>query len=319
MSREVIVPNLNDLVRRYESGESLKSISDETQIGRGVLGRRFRQAGVDLRGRSEAERLKWQTIKEDPAMVRRQTRAASESVRRHPAPPASALQALSDAYTNGTWRAMCHVNGWSVGSAVLQLRAAGMSLRTQSEASRVAWANIKSTGRTSVFLQAAWDASRGRPKTEDELCRAAITRQVRRCRRGRHEDEVAERLRCSPWTVIQQRAVGHYNLDVALEEPRVAVKVYTSRPHVNGSVPLRKRLEYILDEGWVLLALRLWHRSALDGNLDLDAVTDHVLALAKIASGDESLRGQYRVIGRQGQTMTDARIHLDHRPVVGGA
>lgn len=59
MARIVSIPNLDHLVRRYLSGESLKHLADDSGINRQVLTERMRKAGVQLRGRADAERLKW--------------------------------------------------------------------------------------------------------------------------------------------------------------------------------------------------------------------------------------------------------------------
>lgn len=57
--------NVDDLVKRYQSGQSLKSISDDLGISRPTLLRRLREAGVPIRGRSEAESLKWSQMTPD--------------------------------------------------------------------------------------------------------------------------------------------------------------------------------------------------------------------------------------------------------------
>lgn len=72
MSKEVEIPNLDDLIARYEGGVSMKKLSDESGIERNVLTRRLRLRGVEIRGRSEAELLKWKRIKGDREAVRRQ-------------------------------------------------------------------------------------------------------------------------------------------------------------------------------------------------------------------------------------------------------
>src|SRR3972149_3257411 len=63
MSRKVDWTNLNDWIERYLSGVSLKRISDEIGISRRTLERKFRICDVVMRGRSDAERLKWKGIR----------------------------------------------------------------------------------------------------------------------------------------------------------------------------------------------------------------------------------------------------------------
>ena len=69
MPRILQIPNLDDLIRRYKGGESLKKLANEAGVSRG--GKRsangkpfgltgaFVAAGVEMRGRSEAELVKW--------------------------------------------------------------------------------------------------------------------------------------------------------------------------------------------------------------------------------------------------------------------
>ncbi len=90
MPRKLEVPNLDDLIRRYKAGESLKQLADEVGVSRG--GKRdstgkpfgltgaFIAAGVQLRGRSEAERVKWASLT-DPARRNEQVRAANKARR----------------------------------------------------------------------------------------------------------------------------------------------------------------------------------------------------------------------------------------------
>jgi very-short-patch-repair endonuclease len=84
--RKVQIPNLDDLIRRYQGGESLKKLSDETGVSRGRAGQRpagltgaFVAAGVKLRGRSEAELVKWSRM---PRKQRRRQVAAAQAARR---------------------------------------------------------------------------------------------------------------------------------------------------------------------------------------------------------------------------------------------
>lgn len=326
MPPRVEVPDLDDLIRRYKAGTSILQLSKESGISRPVLTSRFREAGIQPRGQSEAQHLKWERIRDDPALVKRQLGAAWDAARKLPAPPSGALTALRDAYASGSLRSTCHANGWSVWCACEQLTAAGVVLRSRSEATRHRWVQIKAEGRIEEQMAAAHAAARGRVKPAEERERIAATRQVRRSRRGRWEDELTDMLtERGSWTVIQQRAMGPYNIDIALEEPRVAVEIYGVKPNLAspGRTPLLTRLEDLLNDGWVLLVLAIYDRNRYRPGVrplpNLASVADHVAALAERSSRDESLRGRYRVIGRQGQTMAPGRFKLNHRTVIDGA
>ena len=66
---------------RYRAGESMKKLAEEAGCARATLAARFTEMGVPLRGRSEAERVKWARLKDDPAAVERQLSKAWEAAR----------------------------------------------------------------------------------------------------------------------------------------------------------------------------------------------------------------------------------------------
>ena len=74
MPAKLKITNLDNLIKQYLGGKSLKQISVQTGIARTCLTPRFEAEGVQLRSRSEAERLKWSKM--DRAAVVRQCRAA---------------------------------------------------------------------------------------------------------------------------------------------------------------------------------------------------------------------------------------------------
>jgi len=82
VSKVVDYSNIRDWVERYESGVSMKTLSDTLGISRDALTRQFRKRGVRIRGRSEAERLKWESIRRSGrAAVVRQCSSAWEARR----------------------------------------------------------------------------------------------------------------------------------------------------------------------------------------------------------------------------------------------
>lgn len=54
--------DVDDLVRRYESGVSVNQLANDLGVSRPTVTRRLRKRGVHIRGRSEAERLKWSSM-----------------------------------------------------------------------------------------------------------------------------------------------------------------------------------------------------------------------------------------------------------------
>lgn len=79
MSREKFIPNFDDLIQRYEAGESLKSVAEDSGVSRQALGPRFERAGVKLRTQGEAETAKW--LRMAPEARIEQVRKAHDAVR----------------------------------------------------------------------------------------------------------------------------------------------------------------------------------------------------------------------------------------------
>ena len=77
MSIKFKLDNLDDLIKLYRSGMSMKQLSLKTGIQRSTLRRHFVSADVDIRGRSEAEGIKWAALKlKGRRAIRRQCGAA---------------------------------------------------------------------------------------------------------------------------------------------------------------------------------------------------------------------------------------------------
>ena len=72
---------VDELITRYQAGESLKALGEAYGCDRSAIKNRLEHAGIEIRGRSAAEREKWKKIKDDRASVIRQCSAAWNSVR----------------------------------------------------------------------------------------------------------------------------------------------------------------------------------------------------------------------------------------------
>lgn len=72
-------PDMDQLIRDYLAGTSIKQLANELKIDRGSVTRRLQKAGITLRGRSDAERMKWVSM--DRAATERQLSAAWAATR----------------------------------------------------------------------------------------------------------------------------------------------------------------------------------------------------------------------------------------------
>lgn len=109
--------------------------------------------------------------------------------------------------------------------------------------------------------------------------------------------------------------LGTYKIDFAFCEDRVAVEVdaeWGNRVRSSGRRLYEQRCEYILGSRWDLIEIR-----CRDGILP--GAADYVVAYLKQTSGDPSTRGEYRVIGGNGQPLATGGNEVDDRPVVAAA
>ena len=138
MSTKIELANTDDLIRRYQAGESENKLSGEFGISRSVITRILRDHGIHHRGRSEAELLKWSHM--SPERRRNQVAAAHQ-------------------------------------------------------------------------------AARGRTITWAEKCKHAISNEQSLIRSVPIEARLAEKLVEAGFNVTQQKAIGAYNIDVAINVP----------------------------------------------------------------------------------------------------
>lgn len=76
MPAPIEVPDTDDLIEAYLNGASLNQLAKERGISRTAITRVIRENHVALRGRSDAEKVKWAGFKHDRAAVVRQCSAA---------------------------------------------------------------------------------------------------------------------------------------------------------------------------------------------------------------------------------------------------
>lgn len=62
MSRKIFIPNLDDFLKRYISGESENKLAKEIGITRGVFRSRLLKSGITPRNQSQSETCKWKHL-----------------------------------------------------------------------------------------------------------------------------------------------------------------------------------------------------------------------------------------------------------------
>ena len=203
-----------------------------------------------------------------------------------------------------------------VGRGVFRRRLlwAGIKPRGRSEAELMKWSRM-SPERRAAQVATAHEAVRGSKQTWEHRCKGAITRERNISGATIVEDILDNSLRLRGLSVTQQKAVGIYNIDVAIHEPRIAVEVYGGNWHSTGTHRRRhfKRCKYLLDCGWNVLVIRV---DARNHPLGLGAY-NYIIAFADELRSNPPVRCQYRVIFGDGSPVSStARSYLNSPAVI---
>lgn len=218
--------NMAELLRQYREGASEKTLAAQAGVVRSTMRALLIRHGAQIRGRSEAELVKWAAIKRDRCAVERQCAAA--------------------------WRA-ANARDDALEQAVVSLYRS-----TELGASVIADATGTTRGNVKRLL-----AKNGGTDRQGERRARGMQYAVGSCIVSRYEMPLLLALRARGLEPIHQYAVGAYNVDFAFPELRIAVEV--ERRDISGSKSLaRKRLEYLFNRGWRLLVVLDGKRKGID-------------------------------------------------------
>ena len=139
--------------------------------------------------------------------------------------------------------------------------------------------------------EAAHAAARGRQTTEAEHCLRALTHEKHPVHIGQAEPMFAQMLADRGVATVPQKAIGHYNCDLAAEP--VAVEVWGGNWHFCGkhAALTPKRTRYLLDSGWSVVFVLLTKTWPLTGR-----AADYVAAFVEQTRCDPTARREYRMI-----------------------
>lgn len=136
----------------------------------------------------------------------------------------------------------------------------GLSVRSHSEARKNMWKSVTPKQKTK-YLKAAHEKMRGRPRSFDELCKRAITREKWPTAFSDQEKYLVKSLKLSGLSYSLQKACGPFNIDFALDG-KIAIEVFGGRWHGTGrhAKRFKRRSEYLLKEGWRIIIIWLVKR-----------------------------------------------------------
>jgi len=195
-----------------------------------------------------------------------------------------------------------------------RLLSAGVPIRDSAQANRLMMAG-RSSEENFRNTQAAHEAARGKPQPEEWAQKVALGRERNKRHIGPQEVELAAILTSKGFTVTPQKAVGRYNIDIAISEFPIAVEVFGGMWHAYGphARRFRKRFDYLLDCGWIPVIVWI----SKDFPLGLGAVK-YICSLAERLRSGKSVPRQEQVIRGDGKPTSIGKANIDYRAAVGG-
>ena len=158
-------------------------------------------------------------------------------------------------------------------------------------------------------------AVRGVPQTKEHRHKIAKTREAHPFMVAPSEIILADELRKRNIAVIPQKAIGSYNVDVAITESRIAVEIFGGCWHSFGSHArrFRKRTDYILNHGYAVVII--WVNR--DYPLSKGAI-EYLVTLNNKISTEKTLRSQEHVLRGDGNPSGIGQTNLKYGAIVGG-
>jgi len=300
-------PYVDDFIRLYESGQSFQKIASQFPVSWATVRRRLIAAGVSIRNGKDAPRKLTVT----PAFMDGVRRGSAKNRIQIPG-----IDGLIQRYTDGeSEQALAREAGVSRHTFRARLLERGIEPRGASEANALRMQSMTKQER-SKLAKAAHDALRGKKRPESELHQRAIARQETLQYQSPAERVFIAMLeRAGVVGLTPQKAVGRYNVDIAVEEPRIAVEIEGHRRETRlRNIPsgYNKRTKYLLNRGWHVLIIRV------DGvrHFLTDGARDYLIALIDELRSDKSGGCQYRVISGNGDPMPIRSLKSNRRTAV---
>mgnify|MGYP001608697279 CR=1 FL=1 len=225
-----------------------------------------------------------------------ESRAAAAKLLRPTLPYESDLARL---YIGGmSEKALAVLNGCERSAIRRRLLEQGVSPRNRSAGMYVRMAQTSAADRQ-MLTAAAHASQRGIIRSWDDLCAKAIGRE--RAQKTTHGERlVAEWLRQLGLGSRPQRAIGPYNVALALDTSPVAVEIFGGNFHASGRHATRmlERTKYLLDQGWSLLIA--WTNGRAFPLTS--TIAQPCLTLAQLTSAAPTGQRRYWVIRGNGET-----------------
>ena len=189
----------------------------------------------------------------------------------------------------------------------------GLTPRTGSEAMYIRMRNTPPEERRRL-ADAAHSAVRGVRQTEEHRRKIAITREAIQFKVSRTETIFSEMLGERGIHTTPQKAIGRYNVDLALDEFPIVVEINGGGWHGTGAHAARyaKRTKYLLDCGLDVVVIWI---TTTNSPLECGAA-DYVVSLTKKLGSQKPIRGQEHMIKGDGKSTSIGQRKFNNLPAI---
>jgi len=273
------------IVDQYRSGRSQIDIARELGVGRGAIKRRLKSRNIEIRSPAEQKRINIENLDE-----------------------------LAERYQEGeSMQALATEVDANRSTLKSRFKNRGIDIRSGSEAQKRRWERVKAEGRTDELVGPAHEGRRGQTLGRQELLNRAQgiedAAQEGRAPLGRHENALASKLRSKGLSITQQRAVGPYNIDVAIDSPPIAVEVLSRHLNRKARRVFRDRMKCLFSRDWAIAYIFAFEWA----DVSIASIAEQLVTLTKSGgTGPPAINGRYWVIGSDGEFVAFAGRDLDN-------
>lgn len=263
----------------YDAGTSVKNIASECGVSCDVIRSRLKDLGLTTSHRKSID--------------------------------LAALRDMHDAGISVTEIA----RNMGVASSVIvdRLSEIGITPRNRSEAMYTRMSHT-STEERRRLTNAAHASVRGVRQTDEHRHKIAVALESSQAMATRTEAIFIEMLNSRGITATPQKAIGRYNVDIALDEFPVIVEINSGGWHGAGAHAARyaERTKYLLDCG--LSVVVIWINTT---NMPLESsAADYVVSIANKLGSQKPVRGEEIMIRGDGQSTSIGQRKFNNLPAV---
>lgn len=276
MTRIKLVGNENDIIKRYNSGESTQQIADTYGVSRSAVERCLTRCGIALKG-----------VRIDLDIGR-----------------------IIEMYNSGvSQNAIAKEFGVSRPVINRRLNEAGVVIRGSAEANKLMMSK-RTAEENARNVRAAHDAVRGKAKSHEQLCKAALNRQASFASFGSpYEQDIADELTHRGIQFVPQLAVDKYNIDFAIGD-NIAFEVFGGNWHAKGRHRARfdERSKKLFDSGYTIVICWV----GFNHRFSPAAIADYLISLNDILRTNPASRCKHYVIGGDGKPCSVGSSNLNY-------